>query len=154
MQTWAQVATKSKLFVKQSIMCLINWGNKLLKASMRGIEIQKAIQGKTVFIKWFFNGWSNRNDSFGRPPWKLDADEMLKKISPLAHLCARAHLSLRARTCSSSVAPPIAKLPKWDLYTMPKVTQKLRNGAPKSAVRVRALHSLCAPCVHGPIAHQ
>ena len=50
-----------------------------ITASMRGIEIQKAIQGKTAFIKPFFNGWSNRNDSFGRPSWKLDADEMLKK---------------------------------------------------------------------------
>ena len=36
--------------------------------AMRGIEIQKAILGKTVFINLFFNVWSNRNDSFGRPP--------------------------------------------------------------------------------------
>ena len=47
--------------------------------AMRGIEIQKAIQGKTVFIKLFFNGGFDLNDSIGRPPWKLDADEMLKK---------------------------------------------------------------------------
>ena len=39
--------------------------NLLSTASMRGNEIQKAIQGKTVFIKLFFNFWSNRNDSFG-----------------------------------------------------------------------------------------
>ena len=45
----------------------------------RGIEIQKALQGKSVFIKLFWNDWSNLNDPFGRPPRKLDANEMLKK---------------------------------------------------------------------------
>ena len=64
---------------------------------------------------------------------------------------ARAHLLLRAQTCSSSVASPIAKIPKGDLEAMPRVTQKQRNWTPKSAVC--ALHSLCAPCVHGTVAH-
>ena len=45
----------------------------------RGIEIQKALQGKSVFIKLFWNDWSNLNDPFGRPPRKLDANEMLEK---------------------------------------------------------------------------
>ena len=67
---------------------------------------------------------------------------------------ARAHLSLRAQTYSSSGAPPIAKIPKGDLEAMPRATQKQRNWTPKSAVRARALHTLCAPCVHGPVAHQ
>ena len=66
---------------------------------------------------------------------------------------ARAHLLLRAQTCSSSVASPIAKIPKGDLEAMPRVTQKQRNWTSKSALRARALHSLCAPCVHGTVAH-
>ena len=61
-----------------SVSCII-WHNLSLAASMRSIGIQKALQGKSVFIKFFWNGWSNLNDSFGKPPWKLDADEMLKK---------------------------------------------------------------------------
>ena len=53
---------------------------------------------------------------------------------------ARAHLLLRAQTCSSSVASPIAKIPKGDLEAMPRVTQKQRNWTPKSA---RCTH--CVP---------
>ena len=36
---------------------------------------------RKTFICWRnqLNGWSNLNDSFSRPLWKLDADEMLKK---------------------------------------------------------------------------
>ena len=34
---------------------------------------------------------------------------------------------------------------------MPRVTQKQKNWTPKSAVR--ALHSLCAPCVQRPVTH-
>ena len=41
---------------------------------------------------------SNLNDSVGRPPRKLDADEMLKKISPLAYLSASALAPIT--TCS------------------------------------------------------
>ena len=35
----------------------------------------------------------------------------------------RAHLLLRAQTCSSSVASPIAKIPKGDLEAMPRVAK-------------------------------
>ena len=72
----------------------IIWLLSLTTASMRGIEIQKALQWKSVFIKLFWNGWSNLNDSFGRPPWKLDADEMLKK-SAIHHICAHGPVALQ-----------------------------------------------------------
>ena len=55
-----------------------------------------------------------------------------EKISHPSHLCAR--------TCSSSVAPPIVKILKGDLEAMPRVTQKQRNWTPKSA---RCTH--CVP---------
>ena len=67
---------------------------------------------------------------------------------------ALAHLSLRARSCSSSEAPQIAKISKGDLEAMPRVAQKQRNWNPESAVCARTPHTLCAPCVHGPVAHQ
>ena len=50
----------------------------------------------------------------------------------------RAHLSLRAQACSSSVAPQITKIPKGDLEAMPRVTQKQRL----NQLSARALHSL------------
>ena len=77
-----------------------------------------------------------------------------KNLPSSTSVRARAHPLLRARTCSSSVASPIAKIPKGDLEAMPRVTQKQRNWTPKSAERARALHSLCAPCVHGPAVYQ
>ena len=58
---------------------------------------------------------------------------------------ARAHLLLRAKTCSSFVASPIAKIPKGDLGAMPRVTQKQRNWTPKSAVYARARFTHCVP---------
>ena len=66
-----------------------------------------------------------------------------KNQPPSTFVCARAHLSLRARSFSSSVAPPIAKIPKGDLKAIPRVTHKHRNWAPKSAVRARASHTMC-----------
>ena len=122
---------------------------------MRGIEIQKTIQGKSVFIKLFWNGWFNLELIIlsADPPknwmpmkyWKMPSSTSMR---------ARVHVSLHAWNCSSSLAPPIAKIPKEDLEAMPRMTQKQRNWTPKSAVRAHALHWLCAPCVHGHVAHQ
>ena len=47
-----------------------------------------------------------------------------KNLPSSTSVRVRAHLLLRARTRSSSVAPPIAKIPKGNLEAMPRVTQK------------------------------
>ena len=52
---------------------------------------------------------------------------------------ARAHLLLRAQTCSSSVASPIAKIPKGDLEAMTKSdseTKKLNPNDVETLVKV------------------
>ena len=55
--------------VKKNCTFLTRWLPLESTASMdnEGHWFPRAVQGKSVFIKLFWNGWSNLNDSFGRP---------------------------------------------------------------------------------------
>ena len=74
---------------KQDVMKILRTSWKLLVKALPNIRLKqgqwgalrfrKPSKGNQFFIKLFWNVWSNLNEFFGRPPWKSDADEMLKK---------------------------------------------------------------------------
>ena len=90
------------------------WGHWNSESLTREISFYQINLKRLVPSYWFFQ----------QTPMKIGCGWNAEKISPLAHLCVRAHLSLRARTCRSSEAPPKAKIPKGNLDAMPRVTQK------------------------------
>ena len=49
-------------------------------------QIDKALQGKSVFIKLFYNDLYNLNDSFGRPRWQGVRTKCQLKVGILCKL--------------------------------------------------------------------